>query len=373
MGKAKRLNQEADIDRRRETHFRLSSRLAQMSGQELDVLFSRHSKRVQGWGANLVIQVSGTKVFVKRIPVTDLEYSNQHSTKNHYNLPTYYNYGVGSAGLGVFRELSAVVKTTNWVLSGQAENFPLLYHYRIVPISGKGSKWEIDDLEEYVRYWNNSQSIRRYVQDRMDAKFEVLMFMEFVPHMLTDWLEDHMASLDDVLEKAKEPIAFLKKNGIIHFDCHYWNLMTDGNRIYVSDFGLVLDRTFDLSPKEKAFYKDNRNYDAGQFLSCLGNYVFTLYLRLSTSRRKVVAERYGIGSELSYHEVIARLLENLDSIYVDGSMSLHKCYYDSYHRYREIVELMMDFYRTLSRNKRKNTRLPHSKFTRLLHESGFVG
>ena len=59
------------------------------------------------------------------------------STKNLYDLPTYYQYGVGSAGFGVFRELVANIKTTNWVLQGAIANFPLLYHARIIPFSGE--------------------------------------------------------------------------------------------------------------------------------------------------------------------------------------------------------------------------------------------
>ncbi len=46
----------------------------------------------------------------------------------------YYHYGIGSAGFGVFRELVANIKITNWVLEGAITNFPLLYHYRVIPI-----------------------------------------------------------------------------------------------------------------------------------------------------------------------------------------------------------------------------------------------
>lgn len=71
------------------------------------------------------------KVFVKRIPLTDLGHENPFSARNLYSLPTFYNYGVGSAGFGAFRELFAHAKTTNWVLAGEIETFPLLSHYRI--------------------------------------------------------------------------------------------------------------------------------------------------------------------------------------------------------------------------------------------------
>ena len=57
-------------------------------------------------------------MFVKRVPVTDLEYENMFSTRNLYDIPTYYNYGFGSAGFGVYRELVTHVKASNWVLAG---------------------------------------------------------------------------------------------------------------------------------------------------------------------------------------------------------------------------------------------------------------
>ena len=55
-----------------------------------------------GRGANHEVKVSGKKIFVKSIPLTDLEHRNLFSTKNLYNLPLFYNYGVGSAGMGGF-------------------------------------------------------------------------------------------------------------------------------------------------------------------------------------------------------------------------------------------------------------------------------
>src|SRR5437867_1786265 len=66
----------------------------------------------RGWGTTETLDVGGTPVFVKRIPVTDLELEHRYSPRNLYRLPTFYHYGIGSAGFGVFRELLAHVKTT---------------------------------------------------------------------------------------------------------------------------------------------------------------------------------------------------------------------------------------------------------------------
>ncbi|MGB3295935.1 MAG: hypothetical protein WBB01_23375, partial [Phormidesmis sp.] len=80
-----------------------------------------------GWGTNQTIFVGQSQVFVKRIPITDIEYNHLFSTKNLYDLPTYFNYGLGSAGLGAFRELVTHLKTTHWVLAEEIATFPLMY------------------------------------------------------------------------------------------------------------------------------------------------------------------------------------------------------------------------------------------------------
>ena len=60
-------------------------------------------------GSSAVVDVAGVPVFVKRIPLTDVERrpENVMSTANLFGLPPFYQYGVGSAGFGAWRELTA--------------------------------------------------------------------------------------------------------------------------------------------------------------------------------------------------------------------------------------------------------------------------
>ncbi|WP_242044517.1 hypothetical protein [Anabaena azotica] len=129
-----------DIEIRRKTYFRLSSQIARLDNAQLLSLFAASdlgTSNSSSWGRNHTIVLGESQVFVKRIPVTDIEYNNLFSTKNLYDLPTYFNYGVGSVGLGVFRELVTHIKTTNWVLEGAIATFPVMYHYRFIPFSGQ--------------------------------------------------------------------------------------------------------------------------------------------------------------------------------------------------------------------------------------------
>jgi hypothetical protein len=77
-------------------------------------------------GASTVLDIGGVPVFVKRIPLTDLERrpENVRSTANVFWLPAFCQYGVGGPGFGAWREVAANVMATNWVLAGQNEAFP---------------------------------------------------------------------------------------------------------------------------------------------------------------------------------------------------------------------------------------------------------
>src|SRR6266404_3503678 len=158
------------IELRRRRYFKLSSLIAQIDNARLRCLFEASESRA-GWGRNHTIDLGSSKVFVKRVPVTDTEHNNMFSTKNLYDLPTYYNYGVGSAGFGAFRELVANIKTTNWVLAGAITNFPLLYHYRIIPFSGERPEIDMDRHQRYVEYWNGNENIGRYMLARANANY----------------------------------------------------------------------------------------------------------------------------------------------------------------------------------------------------------
>jgi hypothetical protein len=48
---------------------------------------------------------------------------------------------------------------------------------------------------------------------------------------------------------------------MLHFDLNSENVLTDGERLYVTDFGLALCSNFDLSPAERAFFEAHRLYD----------------------------------------------------------------------------------------------------------------
>ncbi|MEU7900459.1 hypothetical protein AB0B45_47455 [Nonomuraea sp. NPDC049152] len=50
-------------------------------------------------------------------------------------------------------------------------------------------------------------------------------------------------------------------NGLLHFDAHFGNILTDGRRMYFTDFGLAASSRFEFSAAERAFLQLNASHD----------------------------------------------------------------------------------------------------------------
>lgn len=354
------------VELRKKRYFKLSSQIAELDNTQLLSLLNDREPTPSstGWGTNRVIQLGQSQVFVKCIPVTTLEYDNLFSTKNLYNLPTAYNYGFGSTGLGVFRELVAHLKTTYWVLEDTIATFPLLYHYRIMPFSGQRIEIEVD-------HWSHP-SVRNYALDRAHANHELVLFLEYIPHVLDAWLRENPHQLQHYLDDLCRTIAFLRTKGIIHFDAHFRNILTDGEQIYLTDFGLVLDKGFALTKDEEAFFEQNTFYDYGEVLRNLGHLIRSSYDSCSEPDQHKIMEKYGIKAGLKPYEVGAILLDNIEQIQADGEMKLDEFYVASIIKYRRIIALMQSFFAAMWGDEQKATKLPHAELQQLLQETGFL-
>ncbi len=108
----------------------LSKHLETLSNEEITTLLSEGEPLHSGYGKSVKLQINGIPVFVKKVPLNSLEGNadNLNSTANLFKLPLYYQYGVGSAGFNVWREVSAHMMSTNCVLTNKTQNFPLVYH-----------------------------------------------------------------------------------------------------------------------------------------------------------------------------------------------------------------------------------------------------
>ncbi|MFF0294600.1 protein kinase family protein [Kitasatospora sp. NPDC004614] len=219
-------------------------------------------------GRTGALEIDGIRVFVKRVPLTDLELAagNVRSTANHFELPGFYQYGIGSTGFGAWRELAAHTLTTHWVLDRAHEGFPLMYHWRVLPDTpADGFLDQFGGLDATVAHWDGHPAVRRRLEALAGATHSLVLFLEHFPHTLADWLHHHPDRTGAPHHWAAGELArgarFMNERGFLHFDAHFTNVLTDGRLIAFADFGLALSERFDLTPAERRFLADHRGYD----------------------------------------------------------------------------------------------------------------
>ncbi|MET9890397.1 protein kinase family protein [Streptomyces sp. NPDC006465] len=253
----------------------VGARLSLLSDRRLaDAVASAPSLGSGIGGRSAQMEIEGIRVFVKRVPLTDIELRPEHarSTRNLFDLPLFYQYGAGSAGFGAWRELAAHAMTTGWVLRNEYAGFPLLYHWRILPDSAPvGFADGLGGVEGAVAHWEGSAAVRRRLEAIGRSSFSLVLFLEHVPQTLAAWLsgardavrpeqggESPYLWVEDQLLRGTE---FMSARGLVHFDAHFANLLTDGRQVYFADFGLASSRDFELSAEERVFLTEHLVYD----------------------------------------------------------------------------------------------------------------
>ncbi len=239
-----------------------------MSDSDL-IEFVQSAEGRSGWGLHRHLDIDGHPVFVKAIPLTAEERAAAGSTANVFGLPAHYHYGVGSAGFGAMRELQAHQTTTAWVLDGESEHFPLLYHHRVVPLAGQ-TRSIGPELEERLRMtWGADESIDRFIDARSASTHAIVLLVEHIPFVVRDWIPDHPDFTDAVIDQARSVTDFMRARGVAHLDAHLDNVLTDGETIFFADFGLLLDSDFELDAAERSFLQTHRYFDIAEFVASL--------------------------------------------------------------------------------------------------------
>lgn len=343
----------------------LSTRLSEVPSSEMIRLLKK-SKIRAGWGTNHVLKVGGQKIFAKKIPLTELEFQHAFETRNLFKLPLFYNYGVGSAGFGAFRELIGQIKATNWVLKGDHLGFPLMYHYRILPRTEPSSPPDKVWLKKYAEFWNGSEEVAKFIRARSQSKYEIVLFLEYFPMTLDSWVKKNSTHINKPLKDIFKTLSFLQKNKIIHFDAHKNNIMTDGKNFYLSDFGLCLDQKFSLSKSEQKFFKDNSYHDFCYFIGNIGFLLEHKFWALNKSKKKILFEYFGIDETQSWFDRHEALLMNLDFIERLKIFQVHKNYFEFLRNYREVILESLKFFYQLQSNPKKNAKFDNAKFKKLI-------
>ena len=268
-------------------HAAVSTALSLCSDRRLQELVDAGTPVGSGIGGQTVLlDVEGTPVFVKQVRLTDLERrpENLRSTANLFGLPAFCHFGVGTIGgpgFGAWRELAAHTLTTDWVLAGEHEGFPLMYHWRALPDAGHPLPEELADVERAVAYWGGGTEIRGRIEALEQSSASIVLFLEYVPQTLHAWLDEQLRAGDEAAERAcamvdaelAAGVAFMNARGLLHLDVHFQNILTDGERLFFADYGLAISAGFDLTPDEAAFLAEHESYDRDYTAAYLVNWL----------------------------------------------------------------------------------------------------
>ena len=270
---------------RRQRYSIVSDVLERLSDDEVAKMVAMSEPLGSGiGGVRTQVEIAGVPVFVKQVPLTERELAPPgfRSTANLFDLPMACHYGIASPGLGAWREVAAHEMTTRLVVDGTAAAFPMLYHWRVQQASLESADFEVV-MDEVTDYWRGTPT----VEDRLDAMAcaaaTVVLFLEHIPKTLPGWLDEQVALGGDATDAAIEMVEKglragvdeMKLAGVLHFDAHLNNMLTDGSRVYFTDFGLATSPSFQLSDQEKRFIADNATHDRYHTLTRLVDWIVT--------------------------------------------------------------------------------------------------
>lgn len=349
---------------RRRRFASLSGRLALLDDPSLAALVPSSGR--SGWGVSSAAMLGDDPVFVKRIPVTSLEAAHRHSTRNRFQLPTVYNYGVGSAGFGAYREFATHVKTTGWVLADESDGFPMLLHARLLPRRAAAADGWIGSAD-YVHYWNGSKRIGNFIRARAAATEELCLVLEHVPHTLRGWLLEHQADVPAAVGQLCDTLTFLHGRGVLHLDAHFSNAVTDGARVYLADYGLALDAAFELTTREQDFFRAHQHYDFGEAIANVGALLLPLVQRTTKRNQRAIAKLLGTPPDSYPIEALAASVERLVE---QGLLDLHPALLGTIVQYRGVIDFMWRFFGAMWSNPRKDTPFDDALLWRLIVDAG---
>ncbi len=293
-------------------------------------------------GQVLRVEMGGRTVFVKRIRMSDAELrpGRRQSTADPFGLPPACHYGIGSPGFGGWRELAVQVMTTRWALSGRFAGFPLLHHWRLLPDEPRPLPPELADVERTVAYWGGGRGVRERLEGLRAATTALTLFLEYVPDTLHGWLGARLRISDAAADAACALVdrelsaltSFLRERRLLHFDAHFHNILTDGRRLCLTDYGLAVSARFRLGHGERDFLAVHQDYDHAYTRSYLVKWLVTdLYGYVGEEREAFVracAEGLrpqgipgGAAALLRRHAPVAVVMEEFQHRLVEESRS----------------------------------------------------
>ena len=143
-----------------------------------------------------------------------------------------------------------------------------------------------------------------------NAKYDIVIFLEYAPQNLCEYMSPQasegaytaMPDMAMVVNDIKSTAAFMAKKGMLHFDTHHGNIVTDGEHLYFTDFGLAIFQAFELSAAEREFFEKNNGYDQALALSCFD-------WPAKTKNGEVVAKLPEVEAVARKYKIISEMME----------------------------------------------------------------
>ncbi len=184
--------------------------------------------------------------------------------------------------------------TTNWVVAGGYGGFPLMYHWRTTPDSGRPLPEELADMDRAVAYWGGGSGIRRRIEALQQSTASLMLFLGYIPQNPHDRLGVHIGSGDEAAERAcalvdselEAGISFMNARRLLHFDAHFENILTDGRQLFFADYGLAFSTRFELTQDEADFFDQHRTYDQCHTITHLVNWLAVALYGYEPEERK---------------------------------------------------------------------------------------
>jgi len=270
----------ADLASRKKLYEQAVIKLSQLNDQQLEAILNQGEIISQRYGQNIKLMIDEIPVFAKKIPITDFELLPEHieSTKNIFYIPSFCYYNVEFTSFGAWRELAMNKIVTNLVLNNECQNFALMYHWRILPGGLQIARYNTKQkLNRIVNFWNRSPQVKFLFESLQKSSNYMVLFFEYIPENTSEWFVNQfnkgnraIRNAINVLERDIDTITTcLRNHGLYHFDGHIRNMVTDGTRIYLIDFGMATSLNFDLDPEEISFLNKHIDYDLWEIKSSI--------------------------------------------------------------------------------------------------------
>jgi hypothetical protein len=187
---------------------------------------------------------------------------------------------------------------------------------------------------------------------------------------MSEWLASNQNDTERVLGDLCDTISFLRSRGIVHFDAHFGNVVTDGARAYLSDFGLWLDPENELGQAERRFLRSHSTYDYGEAISGIADVLTHKLFGLDEADRKDILGMCGVVDGTDYRRLVVGAVGHVEELQDDGRLGLTQHYVTSVQRYRDVILYMRDLFGRLWADSRKRARFNDAALRRRLEAAG---